>query len=204
MSIRPTNINEPIFEPEPNLTESEIKQKELKKYFILLIIFLLIDFIITIFIILHENYIFTSGEIDLIFLLINIIGFTLFYLFIIISFLLFRVCLTKTVKYLHIILTMFYLGYLLIKKIIYFVKNFENVGVLDIIFMFLVLTTIVPRILFYYFIGKYIVILMEKYECQRGEEHEDFRQNLENKMERGDNTNWSKTSLPTEPKRTSN
>ena len=46
--------------------------------------------------------------------------------------------------------------------------------------------------------------LVEKYDCQKGEEHEDFRQNLENKMGRGDNTNWSKTSLPVDPQRSSN
>ena len=99
---------------------------------------------------------------------------------------------------------MLYFGYLLITKIIYLVKNFKNIGVLDLIFFFLFLLSIMPRIFFYVFIRRYIVLLMEKNEAQRGEEHEDFRQNLENKMERGDNTNWSKTSLPSELKRASN
>ena len=64
---------------------------------------------------------------------------------------------------------------------------------LDYVFLVLHITVIVPRILFFFFIDGYIINLTEKYVFQKGEEHEDFRQNLENKMERGDNTNWSKT-----------
>ena len=47
--------------------------------------------------------------------------------------------------------------------------------------------------------------LVEKYDCQKGEEHENFKQNLEYKMKGDrDNTNWSKTSLPVDPQRSSN
>ena len=67
--------------------------------------------------------------------------------------------------------------------------------------MILVLLTIIPRVFFYNLIDIFINKIKEKYECQMGEEHEDFRQDLANKMERGDNTNWSKTSLPNDPKR---
>ena len=66
--------------------------------------------------------------------------------------------------------------------------------------MSLLLVSLAPKVLFFCYIDAYIVRLVEKYECQKGEEHEEFRQNLENKMERGDNTNWSKTSLSNEPK----
>ena len=203
MSIRPTDLKEPVYEAEPDLAESEIKKKELKINYILLITFLSLDLVITIIIILHESNVFNQGEIHLVFLLVNIIIFTVFSLFVFISITLFKEDLAKIVKFLHIILTMLYLGYLLIKKIIYFANNFKSIGVFDVIFIFLLLLTIIPRVLFYVYIKKYIVILKEKNECQIGEEHEDFRQNLENKMERGDNTNWSKTSLPSD-KRTTN
>ena len=203
MSIRPTDIKEPVYEAEPDIIESEIKKKELKINYILLITFLSLDLLITIIIILHESNVFNKNEIDLVFLLINIITFTAFSIFVFISISLFKEGLAKLVKFLHIILTMLYLGYLLVKKIIYFAKNFKSIGVFDVLFIFLLLITIIPRVLFYAYIKKYIVILREKNDCQRGEEHEDFRQNLEIKMERGDNTNWSKTSLPAD-KRTSN
>ena len=203
MSIRPTDIKEPVYEAEPDIIESEIKKKELKINYILLITFLSLDLLITIIIILHESNVFNKNEIDLVFLLINIITFTAFSIFVFISISLFKEGLAKLVKFLHIILTMLYLGYLLVKKIIYFAKNFQSIGVFDVLFIFLLLITIIPRVLFYVYIKKYIVILAEKNDCQRGEEHEDFRQNLEIKMERGDNTNWSKTSLPAD-KRTSN
>ena len=204
MSIRPTDVKEPIYETDSDLTESEIKEKGLKKYYLLLSIFLAIDLVITIFVILHESNIFSEKENNLVFLIVNLVCFTAFSLFVFTSISLYKVCLSKVVKYLHIILTMLYFGYLLITKIIYLVKNFKNIGVLDLIFFFLFLLSIMPRIFFYVFIRRYIVLLMEKNEAQRGEEHEDFRQNLENKMERGDNTNWSKTSLPSELKRASN
>ena len=204
MSIRPTDLKEPAYEAEPDIIESEIKKKELKINYILLITFLSFDLVITIIIILHESNVFNNkNEIDLVFLLINIILFTAFSIFIFISISLFKEGLSKIAKFLHIILTMLYLGYLLIKKIIYFAKNLKSVEVFDVIFLFLLLITVIPRALFYVYIKKYIVILTEKNDCQRGEEHEDFRQNLEIKMERGDNTNWSKTSLPAD-KRTSN
>ena len=63
--------------------------------------------------------------------------------------------------------------------------------------------TIAPRLFFFCYIDAYIIALVQKYEYQKEEDHEKFKQDLENNMERGDNTNWSKTSLPNEPKRTS-
>ena len=207
MSIRPTEIKDPMYEPaeESNMSESEIKKAEVKKRYYFIILFIAIDYIITICIILHESKIFTSSEKNnYIYLIINAACLTLFFLFVIISLLLYRVCLAKVIKYLYMILLGAYFFYLLIMKIIYFVRHFDKVGALDYVFLGLLLVTIVPRVLFFCYIDGYIINLVEKYECQKGEEHEDFRQNLENKMERGDDTNWSKTSLPNDPKRISN
>ena len=127
-----------------------------------------------------------------------------FFLFIIISLLFYNVCLSKIIKYLYIVILACYFAFLLVMKIIYFVNNIDDVKILDIVFLILLLVTIAPRMFFFCYIDAYIITLIEKYECQKGEEHDDLRQNLENKMERGDNTNWSKTSLPVDPKRTSN
>ena len=204
MSIRPTDIKEPIYENDNDLTEVEIKEKGLKHYYRLLSIFLAIDLVITTFVILHDSNIFSEKEKNLVFLIVNLSCFTAFSLFVFISISLYRVCLSKVVKYLHIILTMLYFAYIAINKIINYAKNFKSFGVMELLFIFLFLLSIIPRIFFFVFMRRYVVLLMEKNEAQRGEEHEDFRTNLENKMERGDNTNWSKTSLPGEPKRSSN
>ena len=126
-----------------------------------------------------------------------------FFLFIIISLLCYNICLSKLAKYLYIGLSSIYFVYLLVLKIIYFINNFSNIEHLDTIFLILLLITIVPKLFFFCYIDAYIVALVEKDECEKGEEHEDFRQNLENKMERGDNTNWSKTSMPNDFQRAS-
>ena len=201
MSIRPTDIKEPIFEAEPDITETEIKKKELIKYYIILIIILAIDLIITITIILQESNVFDNEENDLTFLLVNIILFTVFILFVLISLSFFRVCLSMVIKYVYGIFLLIYLFYFVVRKIIFFVNYLDDVNIVHVLFFFLVLLTIIPRVFFYNLIDNFIIKIKEKYECQMGEEHEDFRQDLANKMERGDNTNWSKTSLPNDPKR---
>ena len=201
MSIRPTEMKDPMYEPseEASKSESEIKGAEVKKKFYFLIIFMIIDFIITIFVILHESKIFNSKqENKYIYLIINTVCFTAFYLFVLISLLLYHVCLAKVLKYIYLILSLGYFVYLLVMKIIYLVQNSRTLVALDYVFLGLHIITIAPRLIFFCYMDGYIINLVEKYECQKGEEHEDFRQNLENKMERGDNTNWSKTSLPSD------
>ena len=94
--------------------------------------------------------------------------------------------------------------YLLVIKIIYFVNHFDDIDTLDLVFLFLLLVTVVPRLFFFCYMDSFIRNLVEKYDCQKGEEHEDFKQNLENKMREGGGTNWSKTSLPVDPQRSSN
>ena len=203
MSIRPTEINNPMFvSGVSELTESEIKKVELKKKYLFLLIFLIIDYIMTIFTIFQESNIFKEEENDYMFLSINAIGFTVFDVFILISLSLFRVYLSKVIKYLFLIIIFLYFFFLLIRKIAFFVNHIDDVSLIDVIFLFLLLISVVPKLFFFCSIDGFIVKLLERNECQREEDHEDFRQNLENKMERGDNTNWSKTSLPNDPRRT--
>ena len=205
MSIRPTELKDSMYESvDSDMTESEIKKEQVKSNYKVLVLFVVIDFIITICIILHESNVFKGENINMTFLLINAISVAVFFLFILISLLLFKVCLSKVIKYIYLGFVSAYFIFLLVKKIIYFVNDFDKIGTLDLIFLLLLLVTIAPRILFFCYIDSFIRNLVEKYDCQRGEEHEDFRQNLENKMERGDNTNWSKTSLPANANRTSN
>jgi hypothetical protein len=203
MSIRPTDLKESAYEPSEtsNLTESEIKKEEVKKKYLFILLFLIIDYLITISIILDDSNIFRDlDNINYANLLVSGICLTAFYLFILISLILYRVCLSKIIKYLFLVLIGGYFFYLLIMKIIHFVNDFSDLGYLDFIFVSLLLVSLAPKVLFFCYIDAYIVRLVEKYECQKGEEHEELRQNLENKMVRGDDTNWSKTSMPSEPR----
>ena len=205
MSIRPTEIKETIYESaNSDMKDSEIKKQVAKKKYYFIILFTSIDYVIIICNILYESNIFYSNKgNNYIFLVINAACFTAFFLFIIISLLCYNVCLSKIAKYLYIGLSSIYFIYLLVLKIIYFINNFSNIEHLDTIFLILLLITIIPKLFFFCYIDAYIVALVEKDECEKGEEHEDFRQNLENKMERGDNTNWSKTSMPNDFQRAS-
>ena len=205
MSIRPTELKESVYESEDSdMTESEIKTEEVKKNYLLMILFIAIDYVITGVIIVHESNIFNSeADINYLFLIINGACLTAFFLFIIISLLFYKVCLSKIIKYLYIIILGAYFIYLLVLKIIYFVNHFDDVIALDWAFLVFLLLTIAPRLFFFCYIDAYIIALVQKYEYQKEEDHEKFKQDLENNMERGDNTNWSKTSLPNEPKRTS-
>ena len=205
MSIRPTELKESVYESEDSdMTDSEIKTEEVKKNYLFMILFIAIDYVITGVIIVHESNIFNSeADINYLFLIINGACLTAFFLFIIISLLFYKVCLSKIIKYLYIIILGAYFVYLLVLKIIYFVNHFDDVIALDWVFLVLLLLTIAPRLFFFCYIDAYIIALVQKYEYQKEEDHENFKQDLENKMDRGDNTNWSKTSLPNEPKRTS-
>ena len=205
MSIRPTELKESVYESEDSdMTDSEIKTEEVKKNYLFMILFIAIDYVITGVIIVHESNIFNSeADINYLFLIINGACLTAFFLFIIISLLFYKVCLSKIIKYLYIIILGAYFVYLLVLKIIYFVNHFDDVIALDWVFLVLLLLTIAPRLFFFCYIDAYIIALVQKYEYQKEEDHEKFKQDLENNMERGDNTNWSKTSLPNEPKRTS-
>ena len=100
MSIRPTELKESVYESEDSdMTESEIKTEEVKKNYLFMILFIVIDYVITGVIIVHESNIFNSdAENNYLFLIINGACFTAFFLFIIISLLLYKVCLSKIIK----------------------------------------------------------------------------------------------------------
>ena len=138
MSIRPTDVKEPIYEQtgEANMTESEKKKAQVKKTCYFMILFMAIDLIITICVILHESNIFTKlVDNNYLYLIINISCFVAFILFVLISLLLYKVCLAKVVKYLYIILLGGYFIYLLVMKIIYFVKYNKILVALDYVFL---------------------------------------------------------------------
>ena len=202
MSIRPTELKESVYQSEESdMTESELKTEELKKNYLFIIIFIIIDYLLIVFIILHESHIFDSNtENNYLFLGVNAGCLTLFLLFVIIALRLYKVLLSKIIKYLYIVILGAYFIFLLVLKIIYFVNNFDSIELIDIMFLILLLLTVLPKCFFFCYIDAFIITLIQKFEFQKEEAHEDFKQDLENKMERGDNTNWSKTSLPNQPR----
>ena len=208
MSIRPSDFKETMYAPteESSMSESEIKKQEVKRNFRFVILFLVIDYVMTVCVIVDESNIFGKKKVSydsVPYLIGCIAGLTVFFIFIIISLLFYRVGLAKVIKYIYLGICGAYFILLLVMKIMYFVNHFDDLTFLDILFLLILVLTIIPKIFFFCYIGNYIIRLVEKYEAQKGEEHEDFRNNLENKMERGDATNWSKTSLPNQPFRPS-
>ena len=205
MSIRPTERKDSAYSAvEAPPSDVELKKKEAKNIYYIMLIFIAIDYILTSLIIIKESYFFKSDkENEIILFLIKIILVTVFFLFVVISLIFLNIKLTKIMKYIFIIITVLYYIFEIIISIKYFIDNFSDLYWLDILFFLLFLITIIPRIFFIYYIGLLIIKINEMKEYQKGEEHDNFRQNLENKMERGDDTNWSKTSLPTERKQQS-
>ena len=84
-----------------------------------------------------------------------------------------------------------------------FIKDFKNVGGLDILIFFIILLTIIPRLFTFHYMDTLIIKIDEIDKCKKGLEHDKFRKDLEDKMERDEPTNWSKTSLPAERKQQS-
>ena len=164
-----------------------------------MLIFSLIDYIISALIIIKESYFFKNDkENEIALFLIKIISLTVFYLFIIISLVFFNLLLTKIVRYVYIVIGGIYYIFEIVINIIYFVKKFSDSDWMDILFFLFILITIIPRIFFFYYADVLIIKIKEIVDCKKGEDHDKLRQNLVNKMERGEDTNWSKTSLPSE------
>ena len=198
MSIRATERIESVYSNiESPPSDLELKTKEAKSINNLLFIFISIDYILSVLIIINECNIFKNKENDFIMLLIKVISLTLFYSLIIISLILLKQKLAKVLRYIYLAFAILYFLFELFLNVIIYMKEIPDNYWFDILFFILILITMIPRILFFYYFGLLIRKIIEIDDCKKGEEHDKFRQNLENRMERGD-TNWSKTSLPSE------
>ena len=205
MSIRPSERNESGYtETQTPLTDLELKTSEAKKLYHYMLLLIGIDYFISVLIIIKESYFFRSEkENDVALFLIKLICLTAFFLFVIISLYFLNFKLSKVIKYIYIIIVSLYYLFEIIMNIKYFIQNYSESDWMDIVFFLLVLIPIVPRIFAFYYLDILIIKIVEIDDFKKGEEHDNLRQNLENKMERGDDTNWSKTSLPTERKQQS-
>jgi hypothetical protein len=205
MSIRPSESKYTTYSPsEPPPTDLELKIKEAKSILCLLLIFISIDYILTALIIINQCNIFKSKENNIPLLLIHLISITVCYLLIYISLyislLLLKQNLTKIIRYVFLVVfTILYFLFEIFLTVTNFIDNYPDVNWVDILFMVLLILSIVPRILFFYYLGSLIIKINEGDDCKKGEEHEDLKKKLTNKMERED-SNWSKRSLNSEKK----
>ena len=204
MSIRPTERKDSAYSGvESPPTDLELKTKEAKSRFYFMLIFIGIDYIMSVLIIINESYFFKDKENDIILFIIKISCLTVFLLLVIILTFLLKQKLTKIIRYVYIIVLGLYYLFEIVWNIKSFIDDFEGTDWVDLVFFFVILLTIIPRLFVFYNIDLLIIKINEIYDCKNGEEHDQFRQNLENKMEDRDNTNWSKTSLPAERKQQS-
>ena len=204
MSIRPTERKDSAYSAvESPPTDLELKTKEAKSRFYFMLIFIGIDYIMSVLIIINESYFFKDKENDIILFIIKISCLTVFLLLVIILTFLLKQKLTKIIRYVYIIVLGLYYLFEIVWNIKSFIDDFEGTDWVDLVFFFVILLTIIPRLFVFYNIDLLIIKINEIYDCKNGEEHDQFRQNLENKMEDRDNTNWSKTSLPAERKQQS-
>lgn len=199
MSIRPSERKESNYSAvESPPSDLELKTKEAKNIFLFLLIFIGIDYILDLLIISKESNFFNDKENEIALFVIKLVCLTVFFLFVIISLSLFNVKLTKIVRYVYIIVLGLYFIFEVIWSIKEFVQHYSDSNWVDFLCFLLILLTLIPRIFFFYNADALIIKITEIDDCKSGEAHDKFRENLENKMERGEDTNWSKTSLPSE------
>ena len=201
MSIRPTERKESAYSTEEAPpTDRELKVKEAKVIYHMLLLFGAIDYILSVLILTNKsNFYHSEEENNYPLFIIELSSITIFMIFILLSLFFFKLQLTKIIKYIYIIITIIYFCYQILMYIANFVDDDYKSDWIDITSFIFIILTIVPRILFFYYIGILIIKLTEIYDIKEGEEHDRLRQNLERKMER-DDTNWSKTSLSSERK----
>jgi len=200
MSIRPTQIRETAYSSmETPKTDYEIRGKQAKEYYISMLICAFIDYAVSSLVCVKESNFFDSNKTnDIIRFIISISCLSAFYLFIMISLCFYDLEFSKFVKYFYIIIVSLYFLFEFVSNIINFVKNYKLIDWMDMVFFLFVLFTLIPRLLFVCYIDSFIIIMVELDDCKAGEEHDKFKQKLEIKMERGEDTNWSKTSMPAE------
>ena len=114
----------------------------------------------------------------------------------------FNLQLTIIIKIVYLVIIIIYYCYEFYSIITLFFDEHFKSDWIDILFFIFVLLTVIPRILFFCYIDTLLKKLIEIDDIKKGEEHDKFRPNLENNMER-DDTNWSKTSLTSERKQQS-
>lgn len=178
-------------------TDLEMRTIEAKTIFCRISLFIFFDLVLSILVTTHECNIYNDKNIVIIRLIIesSCIFVILLTFFILLS--LYRYLLTKILRYFYIVLSLLYFMYKLIFHIYIFMEDFNNISPVDLLFFFITLGTITPRVVIFYYIDLFIEKLMVMEETKKCEEHDKFVEKIGNKMDRGD-SNWSNTGLPSE------
>ena len=168
-----------------------------KKNLNLTIIFIIIDFILTLLIILQEHDFLANNLSDnaLTFFIKSIICIIIF-VSIIIIFNSHKYLLVKITRFAYIILGTLYYGVKFILKFIILVKVIDSededvyIEISDVVFLFVHLLTIIPRIITFFISKGYVEKLERIHKLQLEEEHEKFVQKIATRIEKGYNR-WS-------------
>ena len=163
-----------------------------KKNLNITVIFILIDLILTLLIILQEHDFLAINFSDnvLPFLIKSIICIIIF-VSIIIIFSSHKYILVKITRFVYIILGTLYYCFKFILKFIILIKAINNeeedidIEIIDVIFLFVHLVTIIPRILTFFISKGYVEKLERIHKLQMEEEHEKFVQKIATRLEKG-------------------
>ena len=178
------------------IPDEELLSNEGKKNLYYTIICIIFDLVLTLLIILQENYCFSSKIKNNILKIslksfLCIISFSLImYLFLIHIFI---VALIARFGYL-ILGSAYYIAKFVIKLLNLFneinLEEFQELNMTDLIFLFIHLITIIPRILSFFLSKKYIQKLQKLQKIKNEEEHQNFIEKIAARIEKG-YTRWS-------------
>lgn len=203
MSFRHSEKPESEYFSEESLpNDVEILKKEIKQKYLIMLLFISIDYILCFLILLYECHFFQSDKNEIILFIIKIVSISIFYIFITISLLFLIYNLAKVIKYIYIIIALSYYLFEIFMSIKNFIYKTSDREFIDLFFLILLILNIIPRLFVFYYIRKIILEIHEIKDFKKGEEHDIFKERLENKMERKE-SNWSKSPLTTDKSKSS-
>lgn len=176
-------------------SDLEVKMGEVKIAFYRLVIYTVIDFILSIILNTHECHLYSSKDFDVVYFIIKSAIITVILLIFFLLLLLYNPLVTSILKKFYLLFALLYFFYKLFIHIKSFIDDFNSITAIDLLFFFITLITIIPRVVFYYYLDTFLEKLTQMMEIRKCEDHDKFVENLGNKMDRGQDTKWSENSL---------
>lgn len=176
-------------------TDLEIKMNEVNHIFYRLTVYMAIDFVLSNLLNTHECNLYNDKEFDYILLIIKCSAITVILLIFFLLLLIYSPFITLIIKKTYILYSLLYFFYKLFLHIKSFVSDFNGISAIDLLFFFVALITIIPRVVFYYYIDLFAERLTQMVEIRKCEDHDKFVENLGDRMDRGQNTKWSENSM---------
>lgn len=176
-------------------SDLEIKMAEVNQIFHRLVIYTIVDFILSILLNLHEAHLFNEEKFDTIRFIIETCIITILLLIFFVIILFYSPFATKLSKKFYLAFAIIYFLYKLFLHIKRFTDDFDKISAIDLLFFFVTLVTIIPRVVYYYYMDLFSEKLTEMVETKKCEDHDQLVERLGNKMDRGQDTKWSENSL---------